>query len=306
MEPPPLISRKRHFFYVLVFSVAVWLFLLELIGGFIPMFYQETTMCPCQNHMRYSNITFAINGIIGIVTGLIFAYPFHRWMIIIHSKPKDKEIPISWMAKSGRKILGWRGLVFLVATAGIYILGNFVAHRYYKVHPTLNTTYTGRYWSTGFHCATNAGFFNIARNAISAGIDINIRDSFGHTPLHYRCLHDRRPGPNMTELLLANGADVHAKNIRGQTPLHIAAWSAESKDIALMLDKGADVNAINNRGESVLDVAIEYKEIYKERQPQLYSELEKVITLLRAHGAKTGKELKASSVKGQGSGVEKE
>jgi hypothetical protein len=52
----------------------------------------------------------------------------------------------------------------------------------------------------------------------------------------------------MAKLLLANKADVNAKNDRGETPLHLAA-KEHRKDVAeLLLAKGAEVNAKDNEG----------------------------------------------------------
>ena len=42
---------------------------------------------------------------------------------------------------------------------------------------------------------------------------------------------------------LANGADVNAKNIYGQTSLMIASVNGYTEIVRLLLEKGADVNA---------------------------------------------------------------
>ena len=76
---------------------------------------------------------------------------------------------------------------------------------------------------------------------------------------------------------LASGADVNVKGKIGGTPLHTAA----NKEIAeLLIAKGADVNAQDERGDTPLDWAIQL------REPE-------VADLLRKHGGKTAKELKA-------------
>ena len=61
----------------------------------------------------------------------------------------------------------------------------------------------------------------------------------------------------IVELLIAEGVDVNVKNERGRTPLYDAAiW--DRNDIAkLLFDADADVNAKDNDGKTPLDAANE-------------------------------------------------
>src|ERR1035438_7582111 len=75
-------------------------------------------------------------------------------------------------------------------------------------------------------------------------------DKSGMTPLHWAAARGHK---DVAELLLANGADVNAKNTgttglnTGLTPLHYAAGSGH-KDVAeLLLANKADVNAKSDR-----------------------------------------------------------
>ena len=71
------------------------------------------------------------------------------------------------------------------------------------------------------------------------------KDKYGNTPLHNAAGGDHK---DVVELLLANKADVHARNQSGQTPLHLA-----NKDVAeLLLANGADINARDNEGTTPL------------------------------------------------------
>jgi len=83
----------------------------------------------------------------------------------------------------------------------------------------------------------------------------------------------------IAELLIAAGADVNAKDNDGSTPLHNAAKHDEV--VELLIAAGADVNAKNTLGWTPLDRAIT-------------SNLTESADLLRKHGAKRGKELKAA------------
>ena len=50
--------------------------------------------------------------------------------------------------------------------------------------------------------------------------------------------------------LLAKGADIYAKDINGETPLHLASYKGHASLVKTLIGKGADVNAKNNEGET--------------------------------------------------------
>ncbi len=75
----------------------------------------------------------------------------------------------------------------------------------------------------------------------------------GFTPLHYAALHGHK---EVAEVLMANGADVNARDSSGQTPLHFAVAGGRKEIAGLLVSKGADVNARNNSGETPLHLAV--------------------------------------------------
>ena len=55
------------------------------------------------------------------------------------------------------------------------------------------------------------------------GADINVKDEYGRTPLHY---HAQVNNTAQLAFLLAQGADIHAQDTYGNTPLHFAEYHA--------------------------------------------------------------------------------
>ena len=81
---------------------------------------------------------------------------------------------------------------------------------------------------------------------IEQGLDINIPDYYGETPLYRQAILGR----DTVKLLLELGADIGKPNTYGETPLHVAAEFFHPKTVKLLIDKGADVNAKNDMGRS--------------------------------------------------------
>ena len=77
----------------------------------------------------------------------------------------------------------------------------------------------------------------------------------GFTPLHV-ALRYYFIDPGAITVLLAAGADVHARDPRGATPLHVAAEDYRHPDvIAELVEAGAQVNARDDSGNTPLHLA---------------------------------------------------
>jgi len=87
---------------------------------------------------------------------------------------------------------------------------------------------------------------------------------------------------------LAEGADVNAKGLKGETPLHGAASRGLKEIIELLIAEGADVNAEVASGSQQGFTPLDYA-----THPDNPSASAEIAALLRKHGGKTGEELKA-------------
>jgi ankyrin repeat protein len=108
---------------------------------------------------------------------------------------------------------------------------------------------------------------------IRNGIDVNITDVSGATPLHYVCENNQKTkflkelitsrdnnicinynAEDCAKELLANGADVNRKDNKGCSPLHFACRHGENDLVRLFIEHGADVNASTNEKITALHV----------------------------------------------------
>lgn len=112
----------------------------------------------------------------------------------------------------------------------------------------------------------------IAGLLVDKGADVNARDNERNAPLFYAARannwdswpsklyrteskHDR-PAPGVAvsfcEFLLDQGADIHAINNKGHTPLVLSAASGHNSVVSLLLAKGANVNSRDSKGQTAL------------------------------------------------------
>ena len=171
------------------------------------------------------------------------------------------------------------------------------------------------------HEAAEEGDLEAIKQHLAAGTDVDVKGWKGMTPLHFSVRANQKEA---VELLLARGADVEARKDADLTPLMVCFWAAgidEAEEIVeVLISNGADINAKDFVGNSALwwaTTAVRFgsKEIAVIKlllkngadvnaenvfgNPPLNNIFprcdkdEEIAVLLRKHGARTKKELKA-------------
>jgi ankyrin repeat protein len=111
----------------------------------------------------------------------------------------------------------------------------------------------GWYNESLLHVTASRGSMGAAQYLISAGADVHAIDKHGDTPLHDTVEID------MVQFLILHGADINARGRYGRTSLHVVARSYHRLDKVLkyLISKGADVHAKDDEGKTALDYVVE-------------------------------------------------
>jgi ankyrin repeat protein len=118
---------------------------------------------------------------------------------------------------------------------------------------------------TALHVAAAGHRVEIGRSLLRAGADCRAVGKHRHSqPLHYAadgCLEnpdwDARRQVRMIQLLLEAGADVHAQDRNGATPLHRAVRTRCAAAVKCLLAAGADAKLRNQPGSTPFHLAVQ-------------------------------------------------
>ena len=106
---------------------------------------------------------------------------------------------------------------------------------------------------SAIHAAARAGDLAKLKSLLAADAGlVGSRDLKGMTPLHIAA---QEKHPEAVGLLLAAGADVKAVDADKYTPLHRAAFAGDAESCRLLLEAGADPKAVEAMGRTPLMLA---------------------------------------------------
>ncbi|KAG2430804.1 hypothetical protein HXX76_009780 [Chlamydomonas incerta] len=97
-------------------------------------------------------------------------------------------------------------------------------------------------------------FEDLRRAVKDEGLNVNVANEFGQTPLHVASLWGH---VETIKVLLECGADVNSTNSRGSTPLHFAASAKKNalEACQALLDGGADTENVDTMGRQPYEMA---------------------------------------------------
>jgi len=133
----------------------------------------------------------------------------------------------------------------------------------------INYIYNSKNGNTLLHLLLKRGDVDNAKLFIENGARLDIKNTFGKTPLEYGDKSIRREfsiiqnlslGKNKLVMkLIESGANIKEKDKDGNSALHIASKKGAYDISKILLQKGVDINAENNYGETALLLSIMYK-----------------------------------------------
>jgi len=97
------------------------------------------------------------------------------------------------------------------------------------------------YSPTLLHLAARNPSVEVLQYLVSQGADVNAKNNKGDTPLHCAAIYN--PSVEVLQYLVSQGADVNAKNKYGGTPLYNAASNHNDAILKYLVSQGADAGS---------------------------------------------------------------
>ena len=106
---------------------------------------------------------------------------------------------------------------------------------------------------TPLHLAIKSNLLKVIKTLMELKANVNSKNNNNETPLHIALQHSHPP---VIEMLLKAGANnINAATTTGLCPIHLAAESKYPKILEMLVKDGADVRAVNSAGQTALHLA---------------------------------------------------
>lgn len=252
---------------------SIFLFHASVGHGVLANFWQRslTIYWPAFDLARafgaFGNVNPLTAVVVMIIAGVLqwwLIYAAGIWLLRLYFK--EPPIPRAWRIGIPVAVLV-AAAVFFKATPETLGMGKYQRFRFdvstgkiNKVRETLksNPGFVNKVqpgWGTALHEAARSGRAKIAELLLADGADVNAKDGQGDTPLQVAIAWGGHE--NVVKVLIAHKADINSRDNDGNTPLWSAAARGYTNIIALLLRNGADVNARDKYGDCPLSAAIE-------------------------------------------------
>ena len=115
--------------------------------------------------------------------------------------------------------------------------------------------------NTPLHSAAFYGDLEMVQVLLGYGVDVNVQNNYGNTPLDFASRDGHRNDPRVARLLIEHGADPNIRGSGGFMPLHRASKCGRIEVARLLIEHGASVEVKNDDGRTPLDVASEKQHV---------------------------------------------
>lgn len=112
------------------------------------------------------------------------------------------------------------------------------------------TNVRDKHGNTPLHKAVSYGHNDIVALLLARGADIHARNQEGKTSMFMA-----KRWPSIVRLLVQAGADVNAQDNIGRTPLHESAFHGQPAEMQVLIDSGASIYVQSQEGSTVLHEA---------------------------------------------------
>uniref|UniRef100_A0ABD2X5A0 Uncharacterized protein n=1 Tax=Trichogramma kaykai TaxID=54128 RepID=A0ABD2X5A0_9HYME len=131
----------------------------------------------------------------------------------------------------------------------------------FKIYSSYHVSYTDKLGFTHFHAACMSGYKNVVEEFITLGHNLNCFEHVrGNSPLHLALMFEHY---NLVDLLLRSGANPNLPNKEGSTPLHFIALRKIDDDLAKKffetcddIEQSVQVDARDVFGDTPLHLAL--------------------------------------------------